>query len=101
MGDRKERGFAWKKGVLVRSLYVTWEEFRDVLVVPNSSRRRIMELGHEWNGHLSGEKVVAMVGRYFLWPGMCKDLMEYCRSCVVCQLKGKHKPRRAPAVERP
>ncbi len=60
-----------------------------------------MELGHERNGHLSGEKVAAMVGRYFLWPGMCKELMEHCRSCVVCQLKGKHKPRRAPAVERP
>ena len=37
LGVRKERGFAWKKGVLVKGMYVTWEEFRDVLVVPNTN----------------------------------------------------------------
>ena len=47
LGERKERGFAWKKGVLVRSLYVTWEEFRDVLVVPKKFRKLIMELTRE------------------------------------------------------
>ncbi len=27
LGERKERGFVWKKGVLVKGMYVTWEEF--------------------------------------------------------------------------
>lgn len=44
LGDRKARGFEWKKGVLWTSMYVTWEEFRDVLVVPKEYRLRIMEL---------------------------------------------------------
>ncbi len=92
LGERKERGFAWKKGVLVRSLYITWEEFRDVLVVPKEFRKQIMELGHERNGHLGGEKVTVMVGRYFLWPGMNKELAEHCGSCGLCQLKSKHRP---------
>ncbi len=28
LGERKERGFSWKGGTLVKSMYVTWEEFR-------------------------------------------------------------------------
>ncbi len=47
LGERNERGFAWKRGVLVRSLFVTWEEFRDVLVVPREFRQQIMTLGRE------------------------------------------------------
>ncbi len=39
--------------------------------------------------------------RYFLWPGMSKDLVDHCGSCKVCQLKSKYKPRKAPVVERP
>ncbi len=72
-----------------------------MLVVPKKYRRQIMELGHERNGHLGGEKVAAMVGRYFLWPGMSKELVDHCGSCKVCQLKSKYKPRKAPVVERP
>ncbi len=100
LGDRKERGFQWKKGVLVRSQYVMWEEFRDV-VVPKSYRRRVMELAHERNGHLGSEKAARMVGRYFTWPGMAREMGEHCKSCDVCQRKSKHTPRRALAVERP
>ncbi len=101
LGERNERGFKWKRNVLVRSIYVTWEQFRDVLVLPKSYRARVLELGHERNGHLGAEKVSAMISRYFVWPGMRKDIVEYCRSCTVCQRKSKSKPRRAPAVERP
>ncbi len=101
LGERKERGFSWKKGILVKSQFVTWEEFRDVVVVPRSYRSKVMEIAHEKNGHLSGDKVVKMVGRYFVWPGMAKELCEHCRSCGVCQRKSKHTPRRALAVERP
>ncbi len=42
-----------------------------------------------------------MVGRYFAWPGMAREIIEYCRSCEKCQIRSKYKPRRAPAVERP
>ncbi len=45
--------------------------------------------------------MTAMVGRYFVWPGMNKELAEHCGSCGLCQLKSKHRPRKAPAVERP
>ncbi len=101
LGDAKERGFEWKRGVLVKSQYVCWEIFRDVLVVPSSYRRKIMEMGHEKGGHLSGEKVAKIIGRYFIWPGMVRDVCEHCGSCEICQVRSKHKPRKAPIVERP
>ncbi len=58
-------------------------------------------MSHEHSGHLGGEKVAKMVGRYFLWPGMVTEIEEHCRSCDTCQRKSKHKPRKVPAVDRP
>ncbi len=101
LGDRRERGFSWKEGALVRGLYVGWEEFREVLVLPREYRGRVMKLGHDGNGHLGAAKVQAVVSKYFVWPGMARDLIEYCGSCELCQRKSKAKPRKAPAVERP
>ncbi len=41
LGERKDRGFSWKNGALVKSLYVAWDEFKDVLVIPRSFRSKI------------------------------------------------------------
>ncbi len=101
LGEREERGFKWDKGLLLKGMYVSWEEFVDVIVVLREFRGRILEMAHERSGHLGGEKVARLVGRYFLWPGMAKGILEYCQSCKVCQVKNKSKPRKAPAVERP
>ncbi len=73
LGTRGERGFKWKDGILVKSAYVTWEEFRDVVIVPKGWRCKIMVLGRDKLGHLGAEKVSRMVGRHFLWSGMNKD----------------------------
>ncbi len=101
LADRCERGFSWKKGMLIKSMYVTWEEYRDVLVLPKGYRDRVKTLGHDKNGHLGAEKVARMVGRHFAWPGMAKEILEHCRSCALCQVKSKYRPKRAPAIERP
>ncbi len=98
LADRAERGFAWKKGMLVRGMYVTWEEYRDVLVLPKSYRDGVKVLGHDKSGHLGAEKVAKMVGRHFVWPGMVREIAEYCNSCRLCQTRSKHRPRRAPNV---
>ncbi len=79
LGDRREREFRWKVNTLVRGMYVTWDEFRDVIVLPKSYREKVKVLGHDKNGHLSSDKVAKMVGRYFAWPGMARELIGYCR----------------------
>ncbi len=101
LGDREERGFKWKDGVLLRGVHVGWEEFREVLALPREYRERVMKLGHDRNGHLGAEKVHKLISRYFVWPSMARDLIAYCGSCELCQRKSKVKPRRAPIVERP
>ncbi len=101
LGKRGERGFKWDQELLLRGMYVSWEEFVDVIVVPKEFRGKIMKLGHEKCGHLGGEKVVRLVGKHFLWPGMGREILEYCSSCEVCQIKGKGRPRKAPVVDRP
>ncbi len=101
LGNRGERGFKWDKGLLLRGMYISWEEYADVIVVPKEFRAKILEMAHEKCGHLSEGKVAKLVGRYFLWPGMNKDVGEHCGSCRVCQVKSKSRPSKAPVVERP
>ncbi len=101
LADRKERGFKWSKGILVKEMYVNWEEYREVIVLPRSLRSKVLSIGHDRNGHLGAEKVSQLVKKYFIWPSMAKEIFEYCASCSSCQLRSKSKPRRAPVVDRP
>ncbi len=77
LADKKLRGFSWKDGVLVKNLFTAWEEFRYVVCVPKKFRDKVMTIGHESGGHLSGEKVYEMVKRHFVWPGMAKDILAH------------------------
>ncbi len=101
LADRKERGFRWKNGVLVKEMIVDWEERAEVIVVPKSYRERILVLSHDRCGHLGSDKVLRALSKRFLWPGMAKEVGGYCRGCDTCQRRSRHVPRRAPAVERP
>ena len=101
LAERKERGFSWKRGLLVLSKFVCWDQFRDVLVVPKSFRKKVMGVAHEKGGHLGGEKTLRMIANYFTWPGMSKEVYGHCKSCSVCQMKSKYVPPKAPVVERP
>ncbi len=95
LGKRCERGFSWRHELLVKSMYVTWDEFREVIVVPRAFRNKILEVAHDGTGHLGADKVIAIVNKHFLWPGMSKDIFMYCRE------KSKHNPKKVPVVEHP
>ncbi len=101
LADRSERGFKWVNGLLVRGMIVDWEERNDVAVVPREFRKLVLSLGHEKGGHLCADKVLKLIGKRFVWPGMAKDVLGHCRACPTCQVKSKHVPRRAPMVDRP
>ena len=58
------------------------------LVVPSSLTHSVKNLAHE------SLKVVNYVGRKetiskvldeFYWPGVCRDVTQFCRSCAICQ----------------
>ena len=58
------------------------------------------EVSHERLGHLGARKVKALIKQRFTWPGMGQDVIEHCRSCLVCQRCSKAPARKAPMVER-
>ncbi len=58
LADRKEKGYRWRNGILVQHRMVDWEEFGDVLVVPELYRVRVMTIAHEKSGHLGTKKVL-------------------------------------------
>ena len=57
------------------------------LVVPTLFHQLILNLGHRipWAGHLGQQKSYDRISRRFYWPGLYKDVKEYCRTCVECQ----------------
>lgn len=61
------------------------------VVVPKTKRRDILSMAHEsaLAGHLGVNKTYQKVLTHFFWPGLRKDVVNYCRSCHVCQLVGK------------
>ena len=46
-----------------------------------------MKLAHDipWSGHLGIEKTKDRVLQNYYWPGVFKDVADYCRSCPECQ----------------
>lgn len=59
-----------------------------------------MKLAHERLGHLGARKVNALIKQWFTWPGMGQDVIEHCRSCLVCQRCSKAPARKVPMIER-
>ncbi len=92
LADRKEKGYRWRNRILVQHRMVDWEEFGDVLVVPESYRERVMTIAHEKSGHLGTKKVLGMIRKRFMWPGMTKQISDHCHCCMACQLHNKYPP---------
>ncbi len=75
--------------------------YADVVVVPRKFRRKLLEVGHDRCGHFGAEKVLGIIRRRFSWPGMVKDVQDYCSSCITCQSHTSYGPRKAPMVPHP
>lgn len=68
------------------------------LMVPKVARDAILALVHSipWAGHLGKHKTTAQIQRHFHWPGLCKDVSQFCKSCPQCQQTSPQFPTRAP-----
>ena len=68
----------------------TWRTLYQI-VVPQSKRQDVLSITHETPlpGHLGVNKTYQRVLNYFYWPKLCQNVVEFCRSCHVCQLVGK------------
>ena len=64
------------------------------LVVPKEQRSAVLKLGNDsvLSGHMGMRRTKVKILSEFWWPGLDKDIRNYCRSCDVCQktvAKGK------------
>ena len=73
------------------------------LILPEKCRRTVLKLAHEIPiaGHLGSEKTRQRLLRRFYWPGVFKDVEEFCRSCPTCQKTSQHRVSKAPLIPLP
>ena len=100
LADKQEEGFSWFEGLLYKSVTTHTSEVVHLIVLPVKHRKKVLHLAHEKGGHLGARKVKALIRQRFLWPEMAKEVVEHCKSCVVCQKCKKQKARRVPLIER-
>ena len=61
------------------------------IVLPRNLRGAVLRLAHDIpaSGHLGIGKTRKRVLPYFYWPGMLRDIKNYCVTCDVCQRNNK------------
>lgn len=74
--------------VLEELLYRRHPTFGDQLVVPDKLQRHILNLEHdpELKGHPGTSIMVQTVSKQYYWKNMHKDIEQYVRTCLQCQL---------------
>ena len=99
--------FRVEDGVLVRKWFppavgdLGWNVVRQI-VVPLSFRSQILSLAHDnISGHLGVRKTYDRILRYFYWPGLKSSVVDFCRTCHVCQMTGKPNQIIPPAPLKP
>ncbi|KAK3737241.1 hypothetical protein QZH41_010870 [Actinostola sp. cb2023] len=80
----------WKRtteedGILYRVICVHGEEVKQLLL-PGSLRSKVMASVHDDLGHQGAEKTIAVARNRCYWPGMVREITDYCRKCQRCTL---------------
>ena len=101
LADKGEGGFIWKKGLLYQEVTTHTLEQVLVLVLPKSFREKVLVLAHDKMQHMGARRVTILIKQRFTWPGVGQDIIQFCRSCSICQKCSKPKARKALMVERP
>lgn len=73
------------------------------MVLPQKCRPIVMRLAHDvpTAGHLGVTKTKDRVLQRYYWPGIFKDIADYCRTCEVCQRSQPKRPAKAEMVPMP
>ena len=79
------------------------------LVVPTELRSSVLKMAHDtpMAGHMGSRRTLDRIWHSFYWPGICREVRKYCRSCDICQKATpqgqlrKVKLGRMPIIEQP
>ena len=92
-----EQGFSFVGDVLVHEVDDGFVKVKRI-VVPSSRREQVLRAAHTnlTAGHSGYKRTLARIARYFMWPGMWKEVREYVRSCGGCQRAARNDNAKAP-----
>lgn len=93
LGERKEddSGYFLYADVLyyrhMLSSNQSTHEVRELIVVPRSMVRKVIELNHvpPLSAHLGYKKTIYRVNQQFIWEGMVQDVKKFVATCTSCQ----------------
>ena len=90
----KSRSFSTGETKFIRRNGLIYRHFKKnanvslQLVVPSSLTHSVMNLAHESLrvlNHRGRKETIAKVLDEFYWPGVCREVTQFCRSCAICQ----------------
>ena len=58
------------------------------LVIPSSLTHSVINLAHESLrvlNHVGRKETISKILDEFYWPGVCREVTQFCRSCAICQ----------------
>ena len=69
---------------------------KDLVVIPEGLRKRVLAAAHDRSGHVGSKKMSRMLQQHFYWPGMGRDAKEWTKKCPTCLTWNGKKTHRAP-----
>jgi hypothetical protein len=70
------------------------------LLAPPSLREDILKAAHSAvsSGHFGADRTIARVQQYYYWPGMRRDILAFCQSCLECAVHNISTVQRRPPM---
>ena len=98
----QEPEFFQRDGTLYRNRKLR-DETVEQLVLPKACRDPVLQMAHAipMAGHLGRKKTTERVLQRFFWPGVSKDVAEYCKNCPSCQKASSKRVAPAPLIPLP
>ena len=100
LAEQGEQGLFWKKNLLFQSKLTHTGEVEDRLVLPKKFQNKVLKMTHDDMQHMGARRVKALITQRFSWPGLGQDVINYIKSCDICQKCNRRGSRKVPMVER-
>ena len=101
LAETKEKVLRLVDGVLKKQYKDDLHGLKELLVIPNEMRARLVSMAHDCCGHVGTDKVTWTLRQNFTWPWMYTQIETYCQQCNSCQKARREKEWKIPMGEMP